>query len=73
MKKITIATIITLMFTSFTLVESMVYVCKGASSKVYHKTENCKGLSHCSTQIYKVTEDEAKKMGRRQCKIEYKK
>jgi len=51
--------------------QSMVFVCKGPSSKVYHKTDHCKGLSHCSTQIYKVTEDEAKKMGRRQCKIEY--
>jgi len=71
MKKIFILTLITLIFSSFTQVESMVYVCKGPSSKVYHKTKSCKGLSHCSTQIYKVTEDEAKKMGRRLCKIKY--
>ena len=71
MKKLITLTLIILVFSSFTMFQSMVYVCKGPSSKVYHKTDHCKGLSHCSTQIYKVTEDEAKRMGRRQCKIEF--
>jgi hypothetical protein len=48
-----------------------VYVCEGPKSVVYHKSENCGGLSHCSTKIYKVTLEEAVKMGRRPCKIEY--
>ena len=48
-----------------------VYICEGPYSKVYHKAENCRGLSHCSTKIYKVTLEEAVKMGRRPCKIEY--
>jgi hypothetical protein len=48
-----------------------VYLCEGPYSKVYHKSETCRGLSHCSTRIYKVTLQEAQKEGRRPCKIEY--
>ena len=49
-----------------------VYLCEGPYSKVYHKAADCRGLSNCSTKIYKVTLDDAVKMGRRPCKIEYK-
>jgi hypothetical protein len=49
-----------------------VYVCEGPKSVVYHRSENCSGLSHCSTKTYKVTLEEAIKMNRRPCKIEYK-
>lgn len=48
-----------------------VFVCEGPKSVVYHKSEDCGGLSHCSTKIYKVTLGEAIRMGRRPCKIEY--
>ena len=48
-----------------------VYVCEGPRSVVYHRSENCNGLSRCSTKIYKVMLEEAVKMGRRPCKIEY--
>ena len=48
-----------------------VYICEGPYSKVYHKSDKCRGLSNCSTKIYKVTLEEARKMGRRPCKIEY--
>jgi len=48
-----------------------VYLCEGPYSKVYHKSQDCRGLSHCSTKIVKVTLDEAIKQGRRPCKIEY--
>ena len=48
-----------------------VYICEGKYSKVYHKSNDCRGLSNCSTKIYKVTLEEAVKMGRRPCKIEY--
>ena len=71
MKKLLTLLFITLAFSSFTIFQNIVYVCKGPSSKVYHKSNTCKGLSHCSTQVYKVTVEEAKKMGRRECKIEY--
>jgi hypothetical protein len=49
-----------------------VYLCEGPYSKVYHKAADCRGLSNCSTKIYKVTLEEAVKLGRRPCKIEYK-
>jgi hypothetical protein len=68
-----------LLLTSFTPVRMAavkepvyVYLCEGPASKVYHASPDCKGLSRCSTKIYKVTLDEAVKMGRRPCKIEYK-
>ena len=56
---------------SFSLVESGVFICKGPKSMVYHKSDRCKGLSKCSTEIYNVSIEEAKKLGRRACKIEY--
>lgn len=48
-----------------------VYICEGRYSKVYHKSDKCRGLSNCSTKIYKVTLEEARKLGRRPCKLEY--
>ena len=63
--------LITLLFSTYNMVQSDVYICKGGSSKVYHKSDRCRGLSNCSTVISKVTTDEAKKLGRRACKIEY--
>lgn len=71
MKKLIIFTLITLVFSSYTVPQSIVYICKGTSSKVYHKSENCRGLKFCSTNVEKVYEDSAIKLGRRKCKIEY--
>jgi hypothetical protein len=48
-----------------------VYICQGPYSKVYHKSQDCRGLSNCSTRILKVTIEEAVKMGRRPCKMEF--
>lgn len=70
MKNFIQLTLIAIIFSSFTVHQSIVYVCKGPLSKVYHQRENCNGLSKCSTQIYKISVEEAKKMGRRMCKIE---
>ena len=71
MKKLLTLSLITIAFSSFTIFQNVVYICNGPSSKVYHKSNTCKGLSHCSTKVYKTTVEEAKKMGRRECKIEY--
>jgi hypothetical protein len=71
MKKLIILSFICTLFSSFIKFESVVYICKGPSSTVYHKSNNCKGLSRCSTQISKISIEEAKKMSRRSCKIEY--
>jgi hypothetical protein len=48
-----------------------VYICNGPRSVVYHQSPDCRGLSHCSTRIEKVTLAYAIKLGRRPCKIEY--
>ncbi|NGZ45459.1 hypothetical protein EWU23_13320 [Cytophagaceae bacterium 50C-KIRBA] len=55
----------------FRLVEDYVFLCNGPNSKVYHRSENCKGLNRCSTQIAKVLVSVAQNKGRRACKIEY--
>jgi hypothetical protein len=52
------------------MIQSDVYICKGGSSKVYHKSEKCRGLKFCSTNVDKVSEDDAIKLGRRKCKLE---
>ena len=67
MKRLLICSFIVLFFSSF---QSEVYICKGGSSKVYHKSESCRGLKFCSSKIEKVSEDDAIKLGRRKCKIE---
>lgn len=64
--------LILITLTSFSIKGTEVYICKGPSSKVYHKSNRCKGLSNCSTEIYKVTIEDAKNLGRRSCKIEFK-
>ena len=56
---------------SFSLVESGVFICKGPKSMVYHKSDRCKGLLKCSTKVFKVSLTEAKRIGRRGCKIEF--
>lgn len=44
-----------------------VYICKGKYSKRYHYDKSCRGLSNCSTNIYKVDLNEAKRLGRTLC------
>lgn len=61
-----------LVVTSFTTHTAFteVYICKGPYSKRYHYNKNCRGLSNCSTSIYKVTLTDAKKIGRTLCGYE---
>jgi hypothetical protein len=51
--------------------EDNVFLCNGPKSKVYHRSESCKGLNKCSTQIAKVSLSIAQSKGRRACRIEY--
>ncbi|HPE98470.1 MAG: hypothetical protein R2767_00595 [Chitinophagales bacterium] len=44
-----------------------VYICKGPQSTKYHYISDCRGLSNCSSDIYRVSLDEAKSMGRTLC------
>lgn len=49
----------------------MVYVCHGPKSKRYHKTDKCKGLCRCSTDIRQMTRQEAEAKHYTPCKICY--
>lgn len=46
-----------------------VYICQGSKSACYHVRPDCSGLRRCSTELKTITLDEAKKMGRRPCKV----
>ena len=70
MKAITFLLAIQLLTTSF-ISQNSVFICQGPRAKVYHKAKNCKGLNNCSTDLKAVTVRQAKNMGRRACKIEY--
>ena len=50
---------------------SKVYVCTGKGAKVYHCCKSCKGLNRCSKQVKEVSLEEAKRIGRRECKLCY--
>ena len=52
-------------------VSGKVYICTGKSATVYHKYKDCKGLNRCRSKIKAVTTYEAKRMGRRECRICY--
>lgn len=59
---------IALSFFSASHTANYVYICTGPKATVYYSTENCSGLNRCSGSIKKVTETQAKNMGRRRCK-----
>jgi len=40
------------------------------SLKVYHRSNNCKGLSNCTTQIAKISLSTSNSKGRKACKFE---
>ncbi len=52
---------------TITTIETKVYICKGKGSKRYHYTKTCRGLSRCSTKVYKVTLKKAKEMKKTLC------
>ncbi len=51
---------------------SLVYICTGPQSECYHSNSSCRGLNNCSARIKSISIEEAKKMGRRKCKLCYK-
>lgn len=69
MKKLSLlfAALLFILGTSFKPVFADVYICKGPKSKRYHYKSNCRGLSRCSTKIYKVTLEDARDLGRTLC------
>ncbi|MAO07490.1 MAG: hypothetical protein CL596_02125 [Alteromonas sp.] len=65
MKLITLGALLYLLLPSGSV--STVYICNGPQSKKYHLQKDCRGLSRCSTDIYKVDLSKAKSMGRTLC------
>lgn len=53
------------------LEQQKVYVVMSNTAHVYHSRKDCKGLQNATHKIKQVTVEEAKKMGRRPCKICY--
>ena len=43
------------------------FVCTGSASYAYHATTRCEGLAWCTRDIKKLTEAQAKKLGRKPC------
>lgn len=49
--------------------DNTVYVCDGPKAYAFHKNPNCSGLSKCSQQVLKVSENDAiNKYKRRACR-----
>ncbi|WP_053989827.1 hypothetical protein [Mangrovimonas sp. TPBH4] len=67
LKHISLVGIAVGVLSSFTIAETNVYICKGKYSKKYHYNKSCRGLSNCSTDIYKVSLEEARDLQRTLC------
>ncbi len=48
-----------------------VYICTGPKSKSYHKSSHCEGLRRCSSDIKKITKEEAINRNRKPCRYCY--
>lgn len=51
--------------------DSGVYICTGPKAKSYHRKPDCRGLNKCSGKVKCVTLGEARKIGRKECRICY--
>jgi hypothetical protein len=47
-----------------------VYICNSSGAKVYHSSQNCRGLNNCTHGVIAVSQTDAiNKYSRRACKI----
>ncbi len=53
--------------------QTKVIVVMSSNAYAYHKTKNCTAVKKATHKVKEVTLEEAKEMGRRPCKICYKK
>ncbi len=53
-------------------VDAGVYVCTGPKSQCYHRTDKCRGLNDCTSEVKQISKSEAETLGRRKCNICYK-
>ena len=64
--KASVLVLVIFLISSFKI-ETTVYICKTKSSKKYHFTKSCRGLSRCSIKIEEVGLSKAKRLGRTLC------
>lgn len=62
-----IISIIFISLTSFSLVETNVYICGPRGAKKYHYKEFCRGLAACKSQTSKVNLKQAQQYGLTLC------
>ena len=48
-----------------------VYICTSSKATKYHRTQYCRGLSRCNSQIQMMTQEQAENRGMTPCKICY--
>ena len=53
--------------TSFSVLETNVYICGSSGAKKYHYKNNCRGLSACKHEIVKTTKKNAESLGLSLC------
>jgi hypothetical protein len=71
MKKTFLLVIVVSIFCSFIPpIASNVFICKSKSSKRYHLTKTCRGLSACKAGVSEITLEKAKGLKRTLCKWE---
>lgn len=52
--------------------EAEVYICNSKTTKIYHRTDKCRGLNHCTHVVTAVTKKEAENThDRSACQICY--
>ncbi|MFH7017602.1 hypothetical protein [Flavobacterium sp. FlaQc-47] len=56
-----------IVFTSFDLPETSVYICGSTGAKKYHYKETCRGLSSCSHETVKTSLKQAQGLGLTLC------
>ena len=66
-RKLTLSILTIVLCLGFISTEKYVFICKGKYSKKYHLIKNCRGLSNCSTETYKVALSTAQEIGRTLC------
>lgn len=53
--------------TSFSPIETNVFICGSSGAKKYHYKENCRGLSSCSHGVVKISLKQAQGLGLTLC------
>lgn len=61
------ALLLLILFTSFTPLETKVYICGSGGAKKYHFKETCRGLKSCNHSVNEVTLSQAKGLGLTLC------